>query len=144
MIPFLRRTGLVLAALVLLAGCGDDDEDVFTGPITDEYAVGVWRLRDINGLGLPYTTALNENGRVQIISGRVIIGADRSFRDEQTLRVRAAGQPDRDTTVVVTGTWTRNDDELTVDVSPIGTIQAAFFNGRLLKLEAGQIYSYRK
>jgi hypothetical protein len=141
----LRRTALALAVLLLAAGCGgDDDEGGFTGPITDEYAVGVWRLRDVNGLSLPFTTVLSEQGRVQVVSGRVIIGADRSFRDEQVLRVRVAGQRDRDTTVVVTGTWTREDSDLTITVPGGGTFPGTFFNDRFLKLEGGLIYAYRK
>ncbi len=136
-----RRTLVALLALFVVACGGGDDGP--SGPLTDETAVGTWRLRQVNGLGLPFTAAFTEQVRIQIVSGRLVLSADRAYRDEQTLRIRPTGEPERDTTFVVTGTWTRDGDEISVRTGS-DTLPILFVNGQLIKPESGFFYSYRK
>ncbi len=140
---FAIRRPLIAVLVLLVVACGGDDESSPTGPLTDETAVGTWRLRRINNLTLPFTAAFTEQVRIQIVAGQLVIGADRSYRDEQTLRIRQTGQAERDTTFVVTGTWTRTGNELLVRVGS-DSFPVLYLDGQLLKSETGFFYSYRK
>jgi hypothetical protein len=137
----LRRT-LVAALALFVVACGGDDEPT-TAPLTDETAIGTWRLRQVNGLSLPFTAAFTEQVRIQIASGQLVLAADRTYRDEQTLRIRPTGQAERDTTFVVTGTWARQGNEILVRIGS-DSLAVLFVNGQLIKSESGFFYSYRK
>jgi redox-sensitive bicupin YhaK (pirin superfamily) len=134
---------LVLTALIAAVACGGDDDDPIA-PVTNESVVGVWTLRGVNGDPLPFPLAQTVDIKLEVRSGTVTLGADRSFLDVQELRIYRTGQATVTRSDTLRGTWSLTGNEMTVALSSGGEMPVLFLNNQLLKLESSFTYTYRK
>jgi len=137
-----RRLTLIAAAVLAIA-CGGDDDETPMGPITEATITGTWTLREVSGQRLPFTAALTPEIRLEILGGRAVLGADRTYNDEQYIRIRRTGEPERRDTLRISGVWALEGNALTVRVGT-DSFPGLFVNNQFLKQESGFTYSYRR
>ena len=105
-----------LAALVLLASCGDGG----TEPVDPRIAAaGVYALTSVNGAPLPALYDQIPEARADFVGGTFTLRADGSYTESFTLRVTYTnGDPAEDVPFVENGTYTLAGSSATFTVPP--------------------------
>jgi hypothetical protein len=117
----LRKNTARVAILAALA-CGGDTSGP---PVPVE---GAWNLVTIKGRALPTVTA----PLVELQSNRLVLRSDGTFTDTFTLRATWSNIPE---TFHEPGTWTRDDDRITLTYSSNGSSGAGTLDGDLLTMD---------
>src|SRR4051812_38639586 len=81
------RRFAALLAVVLVAAC-TNEIDTSTRP---EVVVGSYQLRSYGGRTLPTVVMTDENGVQELVSGELVIGADKSWTEARVYRYTQAG-----------------------------------------------------
>jgi hypothetical protein len=81
------RRFAALLAVVLVAACSNEI-DTSTRP---EAIVGTYQLRSYGGQKLPTLVSTDENGAMEVLSGELVIGADKSWTETRVYRVTDGG-----------------------------------------------------
>ena len=82
----MRRLAALLAA-VLVAACSNEI-DISTRP---EAVIGSYSLRSYGGQKLPTVVSVDQNGTAELLSGELVIGADRSWTESRVYRYTIGG-----------------------------------------------------
>jgi len=82
----MRRLAALLA-VVLVAAC-TNEIDTSTRP---EAVIGSYQLRSYGGQKLPTVVTTDGNGTAELISGELVIGADRSWSEQRVFRYTING-----------------------------------------------------
>lgn len=81
------RRFAALLAVILVTACANEI-DISTRP---ESVVGSYQLRAYGGRTLPTVVATDENGTQELLSGELVIGADKSWTESRVYRYTQAG-----------------------------------------------------
>jgi hypothetical protein len=82
----MRRLAALLAVL-LVAACSNEI-DTSTRP---EAVIGSYQLRSYGGQKLPTVVSVDQNGTAELLSGEMVIGADRSWTESRVYRYTLGG-----------------------------------------------------
>ena len=82
----MRRLGALLAVL-FVAACSNEI-DISTRP---DNIVGSYQLRSYGGQKLPTVVSVDQNGTAELLSGELVIGADRSWTESRVYRYTLGG-----------------------------------------------------
>jgi hypothetical protein len=82
----MRRLAALLAVL-LVAACSNEI-DTSTRP---DAVVGAYSLRSYGGQKLPTVVSVDQNGTAELLSGELVIGADRSWTESRVYRYTLGG-----------------------------------------------------
>lgn len=99
------RVAAALVSAALALGCRSSTE-------VSVSIVGTYTLQSVSGLALPVVLADDEEGRLELVSGSVVLNADMSFTDATTLR-NTLGEDVTTETEVATGTYSRSGSTVT-------------------------------
>lgn len=144
----MQRTmrGVVVAAIIAAAACGSDSGPV--PPPTEESVVGRYTLRSVNGFPLPYFLAGNSQQEAFIVSGTMVVLADKTFIDSLTTRIEyASGAPATQDSASSSGTYTLFASNLALvytSLDPIGYDTVAVIGPRVYQDEGSLFLIYRK
>lgn len=118
-----------LAALVLLAACGDGG----TEPVDPRAeAAGTYALSAVNNGSLPVLYLEDAEERVEFTGGTFTLRADGSYTETLILRVTYAnGAPDEDVPLVENGTFTLVGSAATFSVPPSGGNEGYSYTGAI-------------
>ena len=130
--------GMLLAAT--MAACGDTT----TGVRSTSGHTGTYTLRTVNDQALPATVGTENNVRLDIVSGSVILLANGSFRDSTEYRL-VSGSTSVTESDVFAGTYTRNGGVVQFTVDSGGAYTMSFTGGTTLtQTLEGVVLVYRK
>ncbi|HKH94243.1 MAG TPA: hypothetical protein VKA54_20730 [Gemmatimonadaceae bacterium] len=82
----MRRLAALLAAVILTACSNEIDQS--TRPAS---VVGSYELKAYGGRGLPVQVSSDVNGTMEILSGELVIGSDRSWAESRVYRYTESG-----------------------------------------------------
>ena len=81
------RRFAALLAVVLVAACSNEI-DTSTRP---DNIVGSYQLRSYGGQKLPTVVSVDQNGTAELLSGEMVIGADKSWTESRVYRYTLGG-----------------------------------------------------
>ena len=82
----MRRLAALLA-VILVAACSNEI-DTSTRP---EAVIGSYQLRAYGGQKLPTVVSVDQNGTAELLSGQLVIGADKSWTEARVYRYTLGG-----------------------------------------------------
>lgn len=82
----MRRLAALLA-VVLVTACSNEI-DTSTRP---DAVIGSYQLRSYGGQKLPTVVSVDQNGTAELLSGEMVIGADRSWTESRVYRYTLGG-----------------------------------------------------
>jgi hypothetical protein len=82
----MRRIAALLAAVLLTACTNEIDTSTRASSV-----VGTYQLRSYGGRTLPTLISTDESGTTELMSGELVIGADKSWTETRVLRHTQAG-----------------------------------------------------
>ena len=135
----MRKFVLGLAALAVL-GCGGDS----TGPSAS--AVGTWSLQTINGSSLPLTVAFLASPlyRLEVVSDTYVVSANGTYTEAYTSR-ETNGSTITTQTDTDNGTWTQNNNAITLTDSDDGSVVTATISGDIITANlSGVVFIYER
>ena len=100
----MRRLAALLAVL-LVAACSNEI-DTSTRP---EAVIGSYQLRAYGGQKLPTVVSVDQNGTAELLSGELVIGADRSWTESRVYRYTLGGSSQQ-ITFGSNGSWALTRD----------------------------------
>src|SRR5829696_6352227 len=83
----MRRLAALLAAVILTTAC-NNEIDQSTRPTS---IVGSYQLKAYGGRTLPVQVSSDETGTMEVLSGELVIGADKSWTEARVYRYTASG-----------------------------------------------------
>ena len=118
-----------LAALVLLAACGDGG----TEPVDPRVeAAGIYTLTAVNNAPLPALYDQDPEARIEFTSGTFTLRADGSYTESLTLRVTYTnGDPAQNVPLVENGTFTLVGSSATFSVPASGGKEGYSYTGAI-------------
>ena len=129
---------LSVAALTLIfaAGCGDGS----TEPVDPRAAAaGTYTLASYNSASLPALYFQNSAGRIDVISGSMVLRADGSFTETINLRTTyTSGAAPGNTPIVENGTFAVTGTQITFTLPPSGSAGGFSWTGAI----SGNVVSY--
>lgn len=125
----------VVSLAIALAACSDA-----TAP-EDEFVVeGDYNLISINGQRLPFTLVQLFEYHLQQIGGTLTLNANKTFVERNTLR-EIIGQEQKDTTIVLTGIWEREDSAIVLTTTRDGSVLFGIARKNRLELNFESVIS---
>jgi hypothetical protein len=127
-------------ATVGVLACGGDDADPDpVDPAVEAATVGTYTLTLVNGAALPFKYGQSDTSRFDLVSGQIVLEADKDMTDEQTTEETrlSNGQPiGVEATQRFIGSWSISRDSVRLLYPGLG-VQMAWREGSVLTLSDG-------